>query len=216
MRAHVSKVLVILLVFVILLVWLWPKKETPTGATQSTDMVKADLPRLGKVKPAAKNADQAVAPPVSPPPLPPRADEVVQPDGKRELHAYRIAVRGGVLSLDGTQRIVGDFHSRRGPLPWMPGMWCVRLLNADMRVLAEDTANAPDDACMVLDPQNLDANGRPQATQFAGAGEEAMLQVRLPPHPDAKWLKVYRLAGSERADWNTEPTGKLLTSIPLP
>jgi len=140
----------------------------------------------------------------------------VRLDGKKELHAYRIAVRGGVLSLDGTQRIVGEFHQRRGPLPWMAGMWCVRLLNAELRVLAEVTANAPDDACVVLDPQNCDANGQQQATQFAGAGEEGILQVRLPPHPDAKWLKVYRLAGSARADWNTEPTGKLLAIIPLP
>ncbi len=95
-------------------------------------------------------------------------------------------------------------------------MWCVRLLDSDMRVLAEETANAPDAACVVLDPQNPGANGQPQATQFAGAGEEAMLQVRLLPHPDAKWLKVYRLASMTRADWNTEPLGQLLTAISLP
>ncbi len=216
MRNHVSNVLLILLAIVILLVWLWPKKETPTGATQSTDREKTGLRQPAEVKPIAKATDQAVAQSASPRSSPPPVAEVVRADGKNELHAYRIAVRGGVLSLDGTQRIVGDFHRRHGPLPWMPGMWCIRLLDADMRVLAEDTANAPDDACVVLDPQNRDANGQPQATQFAGAGEESMLQVRLPPHPDAKWLRVYRLAGSERADWSAEPTGKLLISIPLP
>ncbi len=142
--------------------------------------------------------------------------EVVRADGKRELQAYRIAVRGGVLSLDGTERIVGDFHRRRGLQAWMPGMWCVRLLDANLRVLAEETANAPDAACVVIDPRNSGADGQPQATRFAGAGEEAMLQVRLLSHPDAKWLRVYRLSGMERADWNTEPMGQLLSSLSLP
>lgn len=216
MRAHVSKILAIVFVFVMLLVWLWPKTEQPTSATQSTDKAETHFSLPAEVKPIAKASAQAVARPVAPPSSAPSVAEVVRPDGKNELQAYRIAVRGGVLLLDGTQRIVGEFHRRRGPLPWMPGLWCVRLLNADLQVLAEDTANAPDDACVVLDPQNRDASGQPQATQFAGVGEEAMLQVRLSPHPDARWLKVYRLASSERADWNTEPAGKLLASIPLP
>ena len=98
----------------------------------------------------------------------------------------------------------------------MPGLWCVRVLDADMRVLAEETAAAPDDLCVVVDPQNVGASGAPQVTQFAGAGEEAMLQVRMPPQPGAKWLKVYRLSGMQRADWNTEPMGQLLASISLP
>ena len=136
--------------------------------------------------------------------------------GNREMRAYRLAVRGGVVSLDAVEPIVGDFHRRRGPMAWMPGMWCVRVLDADMRVLAEETAAAPDDACVVLDSQNLSASGSPRVTQFAGAGEEAMLQVRMPPQPGAKWLKVYRLSGMERADWNTEPMGQVLASISLP
>lgn len=136
--------------------------------------------------------------------------------GSREMRAYRLAVRGGVVSLDAVEPVVGDFHRRRGPLAWMPGMWCVRVLDADMRVLAEETAAAPDDVCVVLDPQNLSSAGVPQVTQFAGAGEEAMLQVRMPPHPGARWLKVYRLSGMERADWNTEPMGQVLASISLP
>ena len=136
--------------------------------------------------------------------------------GSREMRAYRLAVRGGVVSLDAVESIVGDFHRRRGPLAWMPGLWCVRVLDADMRVLAEETAAAPDDVCVVVDPQNVGASGAPQVTQFAGAGEEAMLQVRMPPQPGAKWLKVYRLSGMQRADWNTEPMGQLLASISLP
>ena len=216
MQSRGSIILVILSAFVILLVSFWPKEETATDFVQSTGIFKPSLSQLAEVKAMAISTNHPMAQSVLPLSSPEAVAKVVRPDGKTELQAYRIAVRGGVLSIDGTQRIVGDFHQRRGPMPWMAGMWCVRLLNADLRVLAEDTANAPDDACVVLDPQNHDANGQPQATQFAGAGEEAMLQVRLPPHPDAKWLKVYRLAGSERADWNTEPSGKLLASIPLP
>jgi hypothetical protein len=153
---------------------------------------------------------QAPSNPVEPP------VEAVRADGKQVLQAYRLAVRSGVVTLDGSTRIVGDFHRRRGPQAWMPGMWCVRLLDADMKVLAEETANAPDDVCLVGDPQSLSANGKPQVTQFAGAGEEAMLQVRLPPQPGAKWLKVYRIGSLQRADWNTEPMGQLLASISLP
>ena len=142
--------------------------------------------------------------------------EVVRADGKRELQAYRLTVKGGVVTLDGSTRIAGDFHRRRGLQPWMPGMWCVRLLDAAGRVLAEETANAPDDVCLVGDPQNLAPNGQPRVTQFAGAGEEAMLQVRLPPHPEARVLKVYRIGSLQRADWNAEPMGQLLASISLP
>ncbi|MDZ4404094.1 hypothetical protein [Prosthecobacter sp.] len=201
--------LLALLVLVACLTWLWLESSAKPQPAPFTEKVENAPPRQAEVKTPA-SAPVEPAAPVQP------EREVVRADGKRELQAYRLAVRGGVVSLDGTQRIAGDFHRRRGPQAWMPGMWCVRLLDADMRVLAEETANAPDEACVVLDPQNLGANGQPQATQFAGAGEESMLQVRLPPHPDAKWLKVYRLSGMERADWNSEPLGSLLTAISLP
>jgi hypothetical protein len=194
---------------VALLAWFWTARQKQTDGTSPVAKVVGVNQKPQEFKPSTTVAAE---PEVAPPP----AAEVVRADGKRELQAYRLAVRGGVVSLDATQRIVGDFHRRRGPQTWLPGMWCVRLLDSDMRVLAEETANAPDAACVVLDPQNPGANGQPQATQFAGAGEEAMLQVRLLPHPDAKWLKVYRLASMTRADWNTEPLGQLLTAISLP
>jgi hypothetical protein len=186
-----------------LLAWLWPRGDAPaklSNPSQSTP------PHSVNNHSAAMAAQQPAAVPA----------EITRADGKRELQAYRIAVKGGVLSLDGTERIAGDFHRRRGPQAWMPGMWCVRLLDAEGRVLAEETAQAPDEVCLVGDPRNLGANGLPQATQFAGAGEEAMLQVRLPPHPDARMLKVYRIGGLERADWDTEPMGRLLATLSLP
>lgn len=145
----------------------------------------------------------------------PSSAPVLRVERQVELRAYRIAVRGGVLALDGVEPVFGDFHRRRGTLPWMSGMWCVRLLDENLQVVAEDTAKAPDDVCVVLDPQRRDGGGNPLATQYAGAGEEAVLQFRLPPHPEAKWLKVYSLTSANRADWKTEPDGKLLASFPL-
>lgn len=198
-----------MLALVMLLAWLRPRQET-----------KEDSANAQAGKPEQKSSAVKVAAidaaPFAPEQTPPPVVEVVRADGKRELQAYRIAVRGGVVMLDGNERIAGDFHRRRAPQAWMPGMWCVRLLDANMRVLAEETANAPDERCVVLDPQNLGASGQPQATQFAGAGEDAMLQVRMPPNPDAKWLKVYRLSSMQRADWNTEPMGQLLAALSLP
>lgn len=203
-RSHpLPWLLLAVLALVGVLAWFQPRQDSAATSSKKT---KNDLPQPANLS--------------SIPTPPPKLDAVptdnVRADGKRELQAYRLAVKGGVVSLDGTQRLAGDFHRRRGPQAWMPGMWCVRLLDAEGRVLAEETANAPDDVCLVGDPQNIAANGRPQVTQFAGAGEEAMLQVRLPPHPDARMLKVYRLGGLERADWNSEPMGKLLATISLP
>jgi hypothetical protein len=146
---------------------------------------------------------------------PPRASQV-SPRGKSERIAYRIAVRNGTLSLDGTTRLTGDFHPRRATPAWMPGMWCMRLLDGNMRVLAEDTALAPDATCIVLDPKNPDAHGHPQVTQFSGLAEETMMQVLLPPHPNAQWLRVYRLDSSTPSAWTREPEGKLLASFQLP
>jgi hypothetical protein len=210
-------ILVILLTLGVILALFWFKEEASPNSAESRKKAPQQNLRPSAMAPITPAlAVPADAAPVAPADPAPPATEVPRADGKRELQAYRFVVRGGVVSLDGNQRIVGDFHRRRGPQAWMPGMWCVRLLDANMRVLAEETANAPDEACVVLDPNNLDANGKPQATQFSGAGEDAMLQVRLPPNPEAKWLKVYRLSGMERADWNTEPMGQLLTSISLP
>ena len=200
---------VCLLLIAVVLLWVFPHRD-PQGRVAKADESVSRSPQV----PAEVN--RFAPPPVdlegaAPGVLPP-----VVAAGKREMQAYRLAVRGGTVSLDAVESITGDFHRRRGPQPWMPGMWCIRVLDADMRVLAEETAAAPDEACVVLDPQNLGPDGTPKATQFAGAGEEAMLQVRMPPQAGAKWLKVYRLSGMERADWNTEPMGQLLAAIELP
>lgn len=187
--------------------WLLHRKDVPMAQGEKAGVT----PRQDVAAVAVATAPVSIPDPVvAAPPVPPMLG------GKSEMQAYRLTVRAGIVSLDAVERLTGEFRQRRGPVTWMPGMWCVRLLDADMRVLAEDTAPAPDAMCVVLDPQNKDAVGAAQATQFSGAGEEAMLQVRLPPQPGSKWLKVYRLASMQRADWNTEPMGQVLASISLP
>lgn len=198
--------LLVLLTLLGVLIWFWfHESENPIAVK---DPAKPIEPLRAEASPPTSAQNQ----------LPPGGTkpEVVRADGARELQAYRLLVKGGVVTLDGTARIAGDFHRPRGPLPWMPGMWCVRLLDADMRVLAEETTNAPDEICMVGDPQNVGTDGKPKVSQFSGAGEEAMLQVRMQPHAQAKWLKVYRIGSLQRADWSVEPMGQLLTSISLP
>ncbi|OYW69179.1 MAG: hypothetical protein B7Z21_01670, partial [Verrucomicrobiales bacterium 32-60-5] len=110
--------------------WFWFKKEASQNSAESRP--KAPDQHL---RPSAM-ATITPAPAVPPDPVPvvpaapaPPPTEVPRADGKRELQAYRLVVRGGVVSLDGSQRIAGDFHRRRGPQAWMPGMWCVRLLD---------------------------------------------------------------------------------------
>ena len=133
------------------------------------------------------------------------------------MQAYRLVVRDGQIALDGVAEIRGQFHPRRGPMSWQPGMWCIRFLDADLRVLAQETAAAPDQVCVVLDPHVLDQNGAPKASQLAGiGGAESMLQVRMSPMPSAKWIKVYQVAGAQQAELTVEPFGRLLASIPLP
>jgi hypothetical protein len=137
------------------------------------------------------------------------------PGGKTQRQAYRFAMRGGKISLEGVDLLQGDFHKRRGPVAWRPGMWCVRFLDADMRVLAQETAVAPDEPCVVLDPNVLDAAGDPRASQMKLTDDE-MMQMRVPPVRGAAWIKIYRIAGAKPAAWDVEPMGELLASIPLP
>ncbi len=167
----------------------------------------------------------------SPPPLPqppvkpamPPAEEQPPPvlagyvpkSGNTEMQAYRFVLKGGVVTLAGTERLVGDFHRRRGPLAWRPGMWCIRVLDAQMHVLAQETTMAPDEPCVVLDPNVTTPDGTPQAARLK-LTDDVMLQVRLPPTPGAKWVNIYRLAGSQPVGLEVEPLGQLLVSIPLP
>jgi hypothetical protein len=174
-----------------------------------------------KLGPESKNTQPVAIPtahkkPQSPLPAVPSVTGSSAASGqKKSLMAYRLAVSQGAVTLAAAQPIQGEFHSRRGAAVWQPGQWCIRLLDENLQVLAEETARAPDALCMVLDPNLRDVQGRPTATRYAGTGQDTMMQVRFPPHPEAHWLKVYRLSSHEPADWQHEPTGSLLAAIDL-
>lgn len=144
----------------------------------------------------------------TPSPAPPAGGGTLQ-------QAYLFAVRGGSITLEGVDLLQGDFHKRRGAQPWQPGMWCVRFLDADMRVLAQETTAAPDEPCVVLDPNVLNDSGAPQASKLK-LTDDVMMQMRVPPVHGASWIKIYRIAGTQPASWDVEPMGRLLASIPLP
>jgi hypothetical protein len=131
------------------------------------------------------------------------------------MQVYRLALRGGVISLDAADRVEGEFHRRRGPMAWMPGMWCVRVLDANQRTLAQETSAAPDEPCVVLDPNVATTSGQPQASRLK-LTDDVMTQVRMPATPGAKWVKIYRLSGSQPAALDVEPLGQLLATLPLP
>ncbi len=154
----------------------------------------------------------SLPPQVPPSPAPSISSQASPP--QRTMQAYQIALRAGVLSLAGTELLAGDFHRRRGPMPWQPGMWCIRVLDADQRPLAQETTPAPDQPCVVLDPHAAAPGEPPKATPFK-ATDDVLTQVRMAATPGAKWLKIYRLASANPAPLSAEPIGQLLATLPL-
>jgi hypothetical protein len=61
----------------------------------------------------------------------------------------------------------------------------------------------------------LTATGAPQVSLMTATGE-AVMQVRLPTLPEARWIRVYKIAGSKPVELQQEPLGRLLASLPLP
>lgn len=131
-----------------------------------------------------------------------------------EQRAFRFVLNGDKVDLEAVEDTQGDFHRRRGPMAWQPGMFYCRLLDAAQRVLAEDTLPAPDQTCVVLDPNTPDADGKPRASILSPGGP-VVFQVRLPKIESATQMKIYRLAGTRPAAADEEPLGQLLATIPL-
>lgn len=199
--------LILLLVLIALAVGgiVWLERKAPPQA--------GSPPRPPLTQPVARTSPPADAPLPQPAPAVPVA---TPPAGRgTPQQAYRFAVRGGKISLEGVDLLQGDFHKRRGTQAWLPGMWCVRFLDADLRVLAQETAAAPDEPCVVLDPHVPTAGGTPQASKLK-LTDDVMMQMRMPPVSGASWIKIYRIAGTNPAAWDVEPMGQLLASIPLP
>lgn len=136
------------------------------------------------------------------------------PDGNTRQDSYRFSVRDGHIRLAAVQPLLGNFPRRRRSPDWQPGLWCIRLLAADQRVLAQETIPAADAPCVVLDPNVSPRSGESQAARLAGTGE-TMTQVRMPPMPGATWIRIYRLSGFDPADLDAEPAGELLATLPL-
>lgn len=128
--------------------------------------------------------------------------------------AYRLVLDGDTLALEAAEDLRGEFRRSRGPAAWAPGMLCCRLLDADQRVLAQETVPPPDRTCVVLDPHVTGPTGQPQPAVLTADGP-VVFQVRLPQLATATELKVYRLAGTDPAAFDQEPAGTLLAAFPL-
>ena len=160
------------------------------------------------------------SPPVKPPenqaPVVAAASLSVEPSpAPAEQRAFRFLLTGDHLELTAVTETRGDFHRRRGPLSWQPGMLYGRLLDAGQQVLAEDTLAAPDAPCFVLDPHTRGADGEPKPALLTATGP-VVFQLRMPRLDSATHLEIYRLSGSQPTVGNETPVGALLASILLP
>jgi hypothetical protein len=131
-----------------------------------------------------------------------------------EQRAFRFVLHDGRLELEAAEDVHGDFHQRRGPVAWHPGMLCCRLVDSRQRVLAEETVHAPDRVCVVLDPNTAGPDGKPLPAVLSPKGP-AVFQVRLPKVASATEMKVYRITGLRPATAGGEFAGQLLATVPL-
>ena len=141
-------------------------------------------------------------------------DSVVEPQpGKRT--AFRLELAGEVVKLIGTDELQGDFHRLRGRLAWWPGMVYFRLLDAQQRVLAEETLAAPERTCVVLRSGSPEVDGDAPPSAMMPSSTPVVIQVRMPSVVGATQLQVYRLTGERPADSQAEAPTKLLATLPL-
>ena len=133
--------------------------------------------------------------------------------GKRT--AFRLALAGDVVKLIGTDELQGDFHRRRGRLAWWPGMLYFRLLDAQQRVLAEETLAAPERTCVVLRSGSPEVDGDAPPAARVSTSVPVVIQVRMPSVAGATQLQVYRLTGERPADSQAEAPTKLLATLAL-
>ncbi len=131
-----------------------------------------------------------------------------------EQRTFRFLLTGDHVDLTAVKETRGDFHQRRGPLSWQPGMIYGRLLDAAQHVLAEDTLPAPDPACMVLDPHTPGTDGEPKPVMLTATGP-VILHFRMPKMNSATHIEIYRLSGSEPTVADEQPVGLLLARILL-
>ena len=144
-------------------------------------------------------------------PAPPTATASPAPEPTMRQHVFRLQLDQGRCTLEKVEEVTGSFGRERA-VRWQAGMLCCRLLALDGRVVGERTMPAPDQVCVVLDPN--DASGAPAAARLTSDGP-AVFQVRFPDISEAVRLEVYRIASEARPAAAT-PVGQLLASIPIP
>ncbi len=185
-----------------LIPWVW--RPDPAGQISGGD-TSTKVPPAAPIAPTvAATAAAQVSPSLPAVAVPPTP-------GQR---AYRLVLAGDTLALEAAEDLRGELRRRRGPAAWAPGMLCCRLLDAEQRVLAEETLPPPDRTCVVLDPHVRGSAGQPQPAVLTAEGP-VVFQVRLPKLAAATELKVYRLASTDPAALGAEPVGTLLGSFPL-
>jgi hypothetical protein len=136
------------------------------------------------------------------------------PGSLQEARAYQLVLTGATCRLQDIQELRGDFKRLRA-VRHAPGMISCRLLDAGGRLLAEETMPAPDEPCLVLDPNVPGPKGEPTLAKLAPGGE-TVFQTRLPKVAGAVTLEVLRLSGGNGAAPDARPPGELLASIRLP
>lgn len=193
---------------IVLIAWWVSAPVHPRATAESSDAISESRRAAGPTQ------NDAASP--SPSPSGPAAAGVraAASPPSRVQRAYRFVLNEGQIALEAAEELRGDFHPRRGEMAWQPGMFYFRLLDGASNVLAEQTMPAPDQQCVVLDPNTPDAKGVPQPAVLTASGP-VVFQVRMPKVEGATQMRVYRLGGAHRAPKTEEPLGQLLASIPL-
>ena len=127
-------------------------------------------------------------------------------------HVFRLQLEGNRCTLEAQEEVSGAFGRER-TVRWAPGMLCCRLRAEDGRIVGERTLPAPDQVCVVLDPN--DPSGTPTAARLTSEGP-VVFQVRFADLAGAVRLEVARITAAVRPEDSAAPIGTLLASIPIP
>lgn len=194
------------LVIIALLVGLW--------------LVFQKVPVLRETLPDHTTAAEIAPRSVPPAPIPAKVADIpaIRPAGSprsepaMRQHVFRFQLEGNRCTLEALEEVSGSFGRERAAR-WEPGMLCCRLRAEDGRILGERTLPAPDQMCVVLDPN--DPSGTPTATRLTSDGP-VVFQVRFADIAGAVRVEVARVESSIRQADPAAPVGPLLASIQIP
>ena len=173
-------------------------RESPTAGTQ-----------IEKTATAPIAAERTIQQPVVA--LPATAPVLTHSQSIMRQHVFRLKLDRGNCTLENVEEVTGDFGRERFQR-WQPGMFCCRLIAKDGRIVGERTMPAPDQICVVLDPN--ETSGTPIAARLTSDGP-AVFQVRFPDISGAVRLEVHRIS-SETRPASAESVGPLIAQIMIP